>query len=477
DEALARSAESRSRASRSSAPLFGGGEDDDDLYGYGPGSARASAASPPPPEPPEPLAHEIDGGGGWLADDIDYPPPPPMTADPGSGSVPMQHWTEPPSGEVPRILVEDDDLDVPAGDLSAWGSLGAQPRWRDQPTDWEEADFNEDILADEEHRMGALRAPGDQSGPFSFDEPEEDLPPPAPYAGRPPAGRTRISSMPTGPTGMTPRESAGGPGSSELTTRVVTGLVAAAVLVVALVIGPKALVFLVALALTMAVAELYQGLRTQGYHPATLLGLVGTASLVGAVYWRGLDAYPLVIALFVVFTVLWYLAGVVRARPTMNVAVTILAFLYVGFLGSFAALMLKAGSPGVRILVGAIIATVAYDIGAYFVGRWAGKTPLAPAISPNKTVEGMVGASLATLLVCLIVVRSIDPWDAGKAFWLAVVVCVAAPLGDLVESMIKRDLNVKDMGALLPGHGGVLDRIDALLFVVPATYYLVRLVF
>src|SRR5205807_3419655 len=117
-----------------------------------------------------------------------------------------------------------------------------------------------------------------------------------------------------------------------LSTRVVTGAIAFGVLLVAAVIGPGALVFLVAVGLTMAVAELYQGLRSQGYHPATLLGLVGTASLVGAVYWRGLDAYPLVLALFVVFTILWYLAGVIRARPTMNVAVTILAFLYVSFL-------------------------------------------------------------------------------------------------------------------------------------------------
>ena len=161
----------------------------------------------------------------------------------------------------------------------------------------------------------------------------------------------------------------------------------------------------------------------------------------------------------------------------MNVAVTILTFLYVSFLGSFAALILKAGSPGIRILVGAIIATVAYDIGAFFTGRSMGKTPLAPAVSPNKTIEGMVGATLLTIFVCWIVVGSIDPWDRGKAVWLALVVSLAAPLGDLCESMIKRDLGVKDMGNLLPGHGGVLDRVDALLFVIPATYYLVRLVF
>ncbi len=178
-----------------------------------------------------------------------------------------------------------------------------------------------------------------------------------------------------------------------------------------------------------------------------------------------------------VFTLLWYLTGVVRARPAMNVAVTVLVFLYVSFLGSFAALILAFGRPGTRILLGAILATVAYDIGAFFVGRSLGKTPLAPAVSPHKTVEGMVGATLLTLLGCLVIVSNIDPWDGGKAFWLAIVVSVAAPLGDLCESMIKRDLDVKDLGNILPGHGGVLDRIDALLFVIPATYALVRVVF
>ena len=86
-----------------------------------------------------------------------------------------------------------------------------------------------------------------------------------------------------------------------------------------------------------------------------------------------------------------------------------------------------------------------------------------------------MGGTFATLVVSVLLVSRIAPWNAGRAFWLAVVVAVAAPLGDLCESMIKRDLGIKDMGKLLPGHGGVLDRIDALLFVIPATYYLVRL--
>jgi phosphatidate cytidylyltransferase len=398
---------------------------------------------------------------------------------PGAGSLP-QHWTEPPSGEVPRILDEDEPTQAGEEDLNAWSSLSARPRWRDQPTDWEAGDFDDDMLADEDHRVGALRAKQGELSPFSFDdEPDLDAPEEGPAVGTRPPGRARISSLPTARAPMRPPGGDGrdGMGGGDMSTRVITGAIAAGVLLVAAAVGPGMMAFLVAVALTLAVAELYHGLRTQGYQPATLLGLVATASIVGAVYWQGLDAYPLVLALFVVFTMLWYLTGVVRARPAMNVAVTLMAFLYVGFLGSFAALLLTAGRPGTRLLVGAILATVAHDIGSYFVGRWAGKTPLAPAISPHKTVEGLVGGSLATLIVCLVFVSMIDPWDGGKAFWLAVVVAIAAPLGDLCESMIKRDLGVKDMGALLPGHGGVLDRIDALLFVVPATYYLARILY
>jgi phosphatidate cytidylyltransferase len=495
DELLARSAERRRAGSSGGSGLF-----PEDSGGWFRSEPTASPPRPEMPERPAPSTLGSSFGQSWFDDDDDFESArerPSATVEPPSGSTPLPHWTEPPSGEVPRILPEADDAEPEPvdDDLTAWSSLSTGPRWRDQPTDWEEADFDDAILADEGPRVGALRATPEDSGPFSFDdldvEPEPEPPPlaiPPPSDGRtarppvPPGGRARISTLPTstgGPIG--PPGLRGAPGGaderSDLSSRILTGAIAGGVVLVAAAIGPSALVFLVAVALTMASAELFHALRTRGYQPATLLGLVGTASLVGAVYWRGLDAYPLVIGLFVVFTLLWYLTGVVRAHPTINIAVTLMAFLYVSFLGSFAALILKAGSAGIRILIGAILATVAYDIGAFFVGRWAGKTPLAPSISPHKTVEGLVGASLATLLTCLVIVRAIDPWDGGKAFWLAVVVSIAAPLGDLCESMIKRDLDVKDMGALLPGHGGILDRIDALIFVIPATYYLVRLIF
>lgn len=391
--------------------------------------------------------------------------------------VALPHWTEPPSGEHPRILPDSAPPGLPPDDLAPWSSLSAAPRWRDQAADWDSADFGEGMLDDGATRVGALRdAPPVDDDLFDVEaEAPPAAPPPRPTRPRRGAAqvRRRASRQPVEePPGAPPS----GPSGGDLGTRVITGLVAAGVLLVAAMIGPGALVLLVAVAVVLATAELFQALRTRGYQPATLLGLAASAAVVGGVYWRGEQAFGLVLTLLVVFTLLWYLLGVVKGRPTMNVAVTVLAFVYVGFLGSFAALLLKFPlDHGIGLLLGAVLATVAFDIGSYFTGRSMGKTLLAPDISPKKTVEGLVGGAALALLVCLAVVGSIEPWTTGRAFWLFVVACPAALLGDLCESMIKRDLGVKDMGTILPGHGGVLDRIDALLFVVPATYYLVRL--
>src|SRR5207248_3609178 len=219
------------------------------------------------------------------------------------------------------------------------------------------------------------------------------------------------------------------PQERDLPVAIGAGLLLGLAVLVAAKVGAIAVLVLVTAVITVASFELYETLRTRGYHPATLLGLVGTASILGAVYWRGEDAQPLVLALFVVFSFLWYLGGVVHARPAMNVAATVMAFLYVGFLGSFAALLLRIplAHDGVTLLLLPIIATVAYDVGAYAIGGRSGRTPLAPNVSPNKTWEGLVGATFATFIVTLLVVAvfKVHPWTIGRAFWLAVVVSVA----------------------------------------------------
>ena len=129
---------------------------------------------------------------------------------------------------------------------------------------------------------------------------------------------------------------------------------------------------------------------------------------------------------------------------------------------------------GIAFLLGAIIATVANDVGALVIGSWLGRQPLAPTVSPNKTWEGLSAGRSSPSSSRSPSSGQSTPGPSAKAALLGVVVAVVAPLGDLCESLLKRDLGLKDMGTLLPGHGGVLDRVDALLFVLPATYYLVR---
>src|SRR5690606_27062462 len=144
-----------------------------------------------------------------------------------------------------------------------------------------------------------------------------------------------------------------------------------------------------------------------------------------------------------------------------------------------AALLLRA-PHGTGMLVAAVVGTVAYDVAGLFIGRSMGRAPLSVA-SPNKTVEGTVGG-MAAALVAVVVVVGIVPgvYPFGDSLvdtiLLGVVLALVAPVGDLCESLLKRDLGVKDMGSILPGHGGLLDRFDGLLFALPATYYVALMV-
>ena len=159
----------------------------------------------------------------------------------------------------------------------------------------------------------------------------------------------------------------------------------------------------------------------------------------------------------------------------MSTGVTLLGVLWVGLFGSFAALLLAVQlgdqDQGIGILMAAILGTVGYDVGGLFVGRSAGRSPLSAA-SPNKTWEGLLGGCGAAFVVCVICgfvgLGSVDSPGAGVIMGLTV--AIAAPLGDLCQSLVKRDLGVKDTGSILPGHGGFLDRFDALLFVLPAVF-------
>ena len=241
--------------------------------------------------------------------------------------------------------------------------------------------------------------------------------------------------------------------------------------------GPKYVMVIAVAVIALGAVELFTALRRAGYKPATLLGITAAITLPLASYWKGEAAYPVVLFLTAAFGLLWYLSGAGGDdSPILGVASLMLVVGYVAVLGSFAALILTL-PDGIGVLYGAILTTVGYDVGAFFVGRSLGTRPMSAA-SPNKTFEGLAGGWIASILVSVVVLGHISPWGEigfGEKALFGVVAAIAATLGDLCESVLKRDLGVKDMGTLLPGHGGVLDRFDALLFVLPATYYAARI--
>jgi phosphatidate cytidylyltransferase len=165
------------------------------------------------------------------------------------------------------------------------------------------------------------------------------------------------------------------------------------------------------------------------------------------------------------------------APPLAATGVTMLGVVYLGVLGGFAGLLLGFPANTDHILAVAI-ATVTYDVVGLLAGSSLGRTRMAPSISPNKTWEGTIVGIVAAVIMSVIVTGSIvDPWSQKLAhpLQLGLVCAIAAALGDLASSMLKRDLKVKDWGNLLPGHGGAMDRFSGFLFALPAAYYLCRL--
>jgi phosphatidate cytidylyltransferase len=275
-------------------------------------------------------------------------------------------------------------------------------------------------------------------------------------------------------------EAPAAPGGRNLTAAFASGILLAAAVIALLAVGKGPFTVLVGAIVLFGQAEFYAVMRSRRLQPATLLGLVCGAFMIAGAYFRGVAAVSLGLFMTMALTVLWYMAAPPKARrnTTVNAGVTILGATYVPFLASFAILLLVLpGDQGRNVFLVVVGLTILYDVCAYAIGSLWGSRPLAPTISPQKSWEGVIGATFLILLVALAIVPSIEPFDASRAVGLALVIAVAAPVGDLVESALKRDLGVKDMGAILPGHGGILDRIDAILFAAPAAYYFLLLAF
>jgi len=256
---------------------------------------------------------------------------------------------------------------------------------------------------------------------------------------------------------------------------VATGLLLAALVLGLLYLGAAPFFALALLILLIAQGEFYLAARQAGHSPATALGLVGGALLLLGVFFKDESAAGIVLFLTLVFCFIWYLAMESRANLVTNIGVTILGLAYVPLLGSFVALMLSRPHDGRAVTIVAVGGAALYDVYAYAAGSRFGKTALAPAISPNKTREGALIATAGLLVTSALAAPLIGPWNVPQALVLGMLISVSAPMGDLFESLLKRGFGIKDMSAILPGHGGALDRIDAMLFTAPTVYFSLRL--
>ena len=291
---------------------------------------------------------------------------------------------------------------------------------------------------------------------------------------------------------------------SELALRIIFSVVAAPLALLIVLVGGAPLAALLAVVSALGAWEFFRIARASGHRPLDDVGIALAGLVPLAVYAQFLGLFALrptivaVVALAVLAATIW-LRGV-EGQPLGAAATTLLGVVYTAGMLSFGYAIryhdivrgydvvggrhvtlgpLAFGvPPGGVLLVFPLVVTWASDIGAYFVGRALGKRKLIPSVSPGKTVAGAVGGLAASMLVAWAFARGVLVPVANLGFtpWGAIafggLVSVAAQIGDLFESLLKREARVKDSSHIIPGHGGILDRFDSLIFVLPLAYLL-----
>jgi phosphatidate cytidylyltransferase len=256
--------------------------------------------------------------------------------------------------------------------------------------------------------------------------------------------------------------------SSDLLSRVLISIPAA--LFAILIVGQGGLVFALGIFVfgVLALGELYTLMGR--VRPVNLAGFLTLGGMIAAALYGGTRHVLLVLALAFPLTFALSFLRPRREHVSWAIAATLFGVLWIG-IAMVHAVLLREAPHGDGLMVDVLLATFLGDTAAYFGGRYYGRRPLAPRISPKKTVEGLlagiVGATFAFWCAGLY-----QDWLSGAdALLIGLAVALAAPVGDLFESMIKRDLRVKDAGSFFGAHGGVLDRLDAVFFTVVAGYY------
>ncbi len=249
-----------------------------------------------------------------------------------------------------------------------------------------------------------------------------------------------------------------------------------------LIFWKTAFMLIVAAAVVVAVWELHKGFAAKGIDLPEQPLMLGGVVMVVVAYFAGSDALVTATAVTALVAMLWLLRRGVDGY-VMNATASVFTLVYVPFLGSFVALMLAEGGStgferfddGVKGVLTFILVTVASDTGGYVAGVLFGKHPMAPVISPKKSWEGFAGSLVFCVAagVALVVLLLDGDWWIGVA--LGLITVVMATLGDLCESVIKRDLGIKDMSQIIPGHGGLMDRLDSLLATIAPIWLLLHL--
>jgi len=274
---------------------------------------------------------------------------------------------------------------------------------------------------------------------------------------------------------------------SELATRVLAALVAAPVALLMLWLGGLPLAVFLAAVSAGCAWEFYRIAAAGGLEPLDPVGIPLAGAVPLATYAAALGLYRVsldvtaVVLLVILASVIW--ARGTQRRPLGAAASTVLGILYTGGLLSFGYALREhpyaiGDRAGTALVAYPLVLTWASDIGAFFVGRSIGGRKLIPSVSPGKTVSGALGGLVATMLVSWLYLRfvlrpvAMLTMTVQATILFGLVISAAAQVGDLVESLLKREASVKDSSRLIPGHGGLLDRLDSLLFVLPVAYML-----
>ena len=256
-------------------------------------------------------------------------------------------------------------------------------------------------------------------------------------------------------------------------TRMLTGLIVGTLVLLCLIEGKIALLALLIAVFIFGTKEYVKILNNKGFYPSlTMIYLTQTLLLLLAAF-NNYDGALITLTFCVIGAFLWILF---RGRQPYiaNVATTVLGMIYCGWLPLHLSFLRHLNcerfNDGLVFLVMILISVILTDTGCYYVGRNFGKHKLAPVISPNKTIEGSIGG-----IICAIIGSMVIGWYIGLEWYLSfaigLICTVFAQIGDLCESLIKRDAGVKDSGDILPGHGGFLDRCDSYILTIPVMYY------